>query len=91
MYILHKKKLDPCFWVLMKQNDGVSTHKTIKKERNSPLNGGSCCNSTSCELRYLDEPCDFLLFFLSERLANGSIRSTNVPDDITINNRNRCL
>lgn len=48
----------------------------------SPFNDGSCCSSTSCELRYRDEPWDFLPFFLSERLAKGSIRSTNVPDDI---------
>lgn len=47
-----------------------------------PLSCGNGCSSTSCEFRYLDEPCDFLLFFFRERLANGSIRSTNVPDAI---------
>lgn len=55
-----------------------------KPKPNSPLSGGNCCSSTSCELRYLDEPCDFLLFFFSDRFANGSMRSTNVPDDIVL-------
>lgn len=54
------------------------------KITNSPLRSGNCCSSTSCEFRYRDDPCDFLLFFFSDRLANGSIRSTNVPEDITI-------
>lgn len=55
----------------------------IEQTRSSlPFNGGNCCNSTSCEFRYRDDPCDFLLFFFSDRLANGSIRSTNVPADI---------
>lgn len=45
-----------------------------------PFSRGSAWSSTSCELRYLELPWDFLVFFLSDRFANGSMRSTNVPD-----------
>lgn len=45
-----------------------------------PLRGGRACSSTSWEFLYLELPWDFLVFFLSERLANGSIRSTKVVD-----------
>lgn len=45
-----------------------------------PLSRGKACSSTSWELRYRELPCDFFVFFLSERFANGSMRSTNVPD-----------
>lgn len=54
----------------------------LKGIQHSPLNIGSCCNSKSVEFRYLDDPCDFFVFFFIERLANGSILSTNVPEDI---------
>ena len=39
-------------------------------------------SSTSPPVRYRELPCDFFCFFFSDRLANGSIRSTKVPEDI---------
>lgn len=45
---------------------------------------GKGWSSTSCELRYLELPCDFLVFFLSDRLANGSILSTIVVVDMLV-------
>lgn len=56
----------------------------ISNKISLPLSWGSCWSSTSCELRYREEPCDFFDFFLRDRLANGSIRSTNVPDDMLV-------
>lgn len=50
----------------------------------SPFSSGSAWSSTSCVLRYREEPCDFLVFFLSDRFAKGSILSTNVPEDILL-------
>ena len=47
-----------------------------------PFNRGNAVNSTSPPVRYLDDPWLFFGFFFNERLANGSIRSTNVPEDI---------
>lgn len=54
-----------------------------------PLSNGSACNSTSCELRYRELPCDFFVFFFNDRFANGSIRSTNVVDIVSLNNINK--
>jgi hypothetical protein len=50
----------------------------------SPLRSGSGWSSTSCELRYLELPCDFLVFFLRDLLAKGSILSTNAVVDIAV-------
>ena len=38
-------------------------------------------SSTSPPVLYLDDPWLFRCFFFSDRLANGSILSTNVPPD----------
>lgn len=53
-------------------------------EKHLPLRRGNGCSSTSCELRYLELPCDFLVFFLSDRFANGSILSTIVVVDMLV-------
>lgn len=47
-----------------------------------PFRSGRACSSPSWEFLYLELPCDFLVFFLSERLAKGSILSTNVVVDM---------
>ena len=44
-----------------------------------PLSSGSAVSSTSPPVLYLEEPWLFFCFFFNDRLANGSIRSTNVP------------
>lgn len=49
-----------------------------------PLRRGNCCSSTSCEFLYLELPCDFFVFFLSDRFAKGSILSTNVVVDMVL-------
>lgn len=46
-----------------------------------PFNNGRGCRSASLPEWYLDEPCDFLGFFLGD-LLNGSILSTSGPADI---------
>ena len=47
-----------------------------------PFKRGNAVNSTSPPVRYRDDPWLFFGFFFNERFANGSIRSTNVPEDI---------
>lgn len=47
-----------------------------------PLSNGRACSSASCVFRYLELPCDFLVFFLRDRFANGSILSTIAVVDI---------
>ena len=46
-----------------------------------PFSKGNAVSSTSPPVRYLDDPWLFFGFFFNDRLANGSIRSTNVPAD----------
>lgn len=45
-----------------------------------PFKSGRAWSSKSAALRYLEDPWDFLVFFFRERLANGSILSTKVPE-----------
>lgn len=49
-----------------------------------PFRRGKGWSSTSWEFRYLELPCDFLVFFFSDRLANGSILSTMVVVDMLV-------
>jgi hypothetical protein len=58
----------------------VVFHKSFKVA--IPLRSGRGCNSKSAEFLYLDDPCDFLVFFFRERFANGSILSTKVAEDM---------
>lgn len=60
----------------------AAPRRSCTRSGDSPLRSGSGCSSTSCEFRYLELPCDFFVFFLRERLAKGSIRSTNAVVDM---------
>lgn len=55
--------------------------------KDSPLSRGNGCISSSWEFRYRDDPCDFFDFFFIDLLANGSMRSTNVLDDMIVFNQ----
>ncbi len=61
----------------------LSKHQFVFRLRLLPFSNGRAVSSTSPPVRYLDDPWLFFCFFLSDLLANGSIRSTIVlPDDM---------
>lgn len=59
--------------------------------RYSPFKSGNGWSSTSCELRYLELPWDFFVFFFKDLFAKGSILSTNAVVDIVSTKYNTSL